>query len=232
MPRHRLLRAPALATALLVLTPAHAAAQAPPLAVLRHAPVGEAGPAAVFEVALDRAIRRDGAPPPERVLQVSPAVAGTYVWADPATLRFVPTRPLAPGRYEVTLHPGLVGVDGGRLAQPVVATAVVRGPKRLGSVPQLQLARDPHPSVTLAVRGELRLAYDAPVDSLALRAMLHFDRDASPRCRSAMPTPMRVVRQRPFNPADQWAFGVGDRESPASRFRTEVVLAPVAPVPE
>src|SRR4051794_1154403 len=98
-----------------------AGAQRPVLHVLNHMPSDSAGSGSIVLVAFDHPIAGalDRTIDPSKIFHISPAVAGTLGWRDPATIRFVPAAPLTPGtELRVTIDTGFSAVDGARLAEP------------------------------------------------------------------------------------------------------------------
>ena len=182
------------------------------LRVLWHSPSDTAGPSSVVTVMFDRpvALALDSTIRAARIFHIEPAVAGTAVWRDPVTIRFVPTAPLQPGtRYTVTIDARLKAADGSRMAALSSFTFRVFGPRLL------ERSFGAYGADTLAPDGRVQLLYSAPIDLarlehgakleltgcpragvIALRARQRTIRADDPR-RFCTPEASRPTRSRP-----------------------------------
>jgi hypothetical protein len=164
--------------------------------------------------------------PAVRLFPIAPEVAGSVVWRDPLTIRFIPAAPLTPGtRFTVTLDATIRAVDGARLAAPYRFSFRVSGPRLMAR------SFDRSGADTLAPDGRMRLLYSAPVDLERLQRGARLELSG---CPSATTVTLRALRQRPIAPEDpdafRWAGGY-QRDTIADRFRTVVELEPAAPLP-
>ena len=198
------------------------------LRVLRHVPGDTASPASTVTVMFDRPVA--GAPDSTvsaaRVFHVTPQVAGSVVWRDPITIRFIPSEPLAPGaRYTIGIDTTLSAIDGTRLASPYRFDFRVLGPRLLGR------SFDPYAGGdTLAPDGRIHLLYSAPVDLDRLARGVRVELAGCTGPTSVMYRPVGQHRLASSDPQwFQWAGAYGD--TIASRFRTVADLEPTAPLP-
>jgi len=198
------------------------------LRVLRHAPGDTASPASTVTVMFDRPVAGalDSTVSAARVFHVTPQVAGSAVWRDPITIRFIPSAPLAPGaRYTITIDTSLRALDGTHFASSYQFDFRVIGPRLLARSFDPYSGRD-----TLAPDGRIRLLYTSPVD---LDRLARGVRIELTRCSGPASVMYRAVGQHRLASGDpswfQWAGEYGD--TIASRFRTVVDLEPAAPLP-
>jgi hypothetical protein len=123
----------------LLLATAALASDAPaPLRVIRVTPTDAATPSPVITVPLDRPVAGslDRSVDPRSVLTLQPALAGTWDWRDPVSVRFLPASPLPAGvSIEAMVRAGFSAMDGSTLSAPHQGSFRVRGPKRLGGLP-------------------------------------------------------------------------------------------------
>ena len=216
----------------IVLSPAGASVGAQgTLHVLWQAPADTAAPSSVVTVMFDRPVAAalDSTVPAARLFHISPAVAGTVKWRDPATIRFVPSAPLAPGvRYTITIDTAFQSADGARLDGPYSFEFRVKGARLLArSFDRFRIAS----SDTLAPDGHMALLYTAPVDLARLGQRVRLE---LPSCPSQRTIPLRAIRQRPLARGDEYGFqwdGAWPRDTLADRFRTVVELEPADSLP-
>jgi hypothetical protein len=123
----------------LLLATAALASDAPaPLRVIRVTPTDDATPSSVITVTFDRPVAGslDRSVDPRSVLTLQPALAGTWDWRDPVTVRLLPASPLPAGlTLEATVRAGFSAMDGSTLSAPHQWSLRVRGPKLLGGLP-------------------------------------------------------------------------------------------------
>jgi uncharacterized protein YfaS (alpha-2-macroglobulin family) len=223
---------PLVAAVGVVLSPVGASAGAQgAVQVLWHAPADTAAPSSVVTVMLDRPVAGalDSTVRATRIFRISPAVAGSVKWRDPATLRFIPSAPLTPGvRYTVTIDTAFRAADGGRLDSPYGFSFRVGGARLMArSFDRFRIAS----SDTLAPDGHVALLYSAPVDVGRLERGVRLELS---NCPAARTIPFRVSRQRPLARRDDYGFpwqGGWQRDTLADRFRTVVELAPSEALP-
>src|SRR5262252_333023 len=193
------------------------------LRVLWHVPGDSASPSSTVTVMFDRPVAGalDSTVSAAKIFRITPRVAGSVVWRDPITIRFVPSEPLAPGvRYTVGIDTTLRAVDGARLEAPYQFEFRVRGPSLLARSFDYYGGPD-----TLAPDGRIQLLYSAPVDLDRLGRGVRIELSG---CAGPASVTYRAVRQHRPAPGDpqrfQYAGGYGD--SISNRFRTVVELEP------
>jgi hypothetical protein len=212
-------------------TPGASLAAQDTLRVLRRTPGDSAAPSSIVTIMFDRPVAGalDATMRAARVFHIAPDVAGSVVWRDPMTIRFIPAAPLTPGiRFTVTLDASIRAVDGARLAAPYRFKFRVSGPRLMA-----RSFDRPGTGIvdTLAPDGHMRLLYSAPVDLARLQRDARLELSG---CPSATTVALRATRQRPIAPNDpdafRWAGGY-QRDTIADRFRTVVELEPAGPPP-
>jgi hypothetical protein len=197
------------------------------LRVLWHSPSDSTGPSSVVTVMFDRpvALALDSTIRAASVFHIEPAVAGTAVWRDPVTIRFVPASPLQPGtRYTVSIDARLEAADGSRIAALSSFVFRVFGPRLL------ERSVGAYGADTLAPDGRVQLLYSAPIDIARLERGARLELTGCPR---AGVVALRA-RQRPLRADDPprfHYFGGVPPDSFTARFRTVVELEPVTTLP-
>jgi uncharacterized protein YfaS (alpha-2-macroglobulin family) len=202
-----------------------------PLRVIRVTPAEDANPSSVITVTFDRPVAGslDKSVDPRSVLTLEPALAGTWDWRDPVTLRFRPGRPLEAGQaFNLTIKTGFTAMDGSGLAEPYRWSFRVRGPRVLAGLPA-------GPGTTarfLPPDARFQLVLGAPADSGLLARLAYLE--LSRACAAPGVIPLRPGSQTPL-PADApWQFkeaGGWDRDRSADSLRRVVTLSPARPLP-
>ena len=217
---------------LLLLSVAALASDAPPpLRVIRVTPAGDANPSSVLTVTFDRPVAGslDRSVDPRSVLTMEPALAGTWDWRDPVTVRFRPATPLAPGlRLNLTVRPGFSAMDGSTLAEPYRWSVRVRGPLVLAGLP----AGPGQPARFLPANARFELVLSAPADSGLLARLAYVELSRS--CPQSGVIPLRPGPQTeiPENAPFQFKEAGGwDRDQSADPLRRVVTLTPARPLP-
>jgi uncharacterized protein YfaS (alpha-2-macroglobulin family) len=208
------------------------AADAPsPLKVIRVTPDADANPASVITVTFDRPVAGslDKSVDPRSVLTTEPALAGTWDWRDPVTVRFRPADPLPAGlALNVTVRANFTAMDGSALAEPYRWSLRVRGPLLLTGLP----AGPGSVARFLPPDARFQVVLSAPADPALLARMVYLEMSRS--CAGAGLIPLRPGPQNPL-PADApWQFkeaGGWDRDRSADPLRRVVVLTPERPLP-
>ena len=198
------------------------------LRVLRHVPGDSASPAGTVTVMFDRPVAAalDSTVSAASVFHITPRVAGSVVWRDPITIRFIPSEPLSPEtRYAIEIDSSLRAADGTRLASPYRFEFRVAGPRL-----ETLWYGDYAGPYTLAPDGRMRLLYTAPVDLDRLARGVRVELSG---CPGAGSVPYRPIGQRRLAlddpPSLRFAGNYGD--TIAARFRTVVDIEPTAPLP-
>jgi uncharacterized protein YfaS (alpha-2-macroglobulin family) len=215
----------------LCFTAAPLAAQDDTLRVLRHTPSDTASPGNIITVTFDRPVAGllDASVDASRIFRIEPATPGVVAWRDPITIRFVPAKPLTPGReLTVTIDTAFHALDGSRLAHPYRFTFRVPGPRLL--------ARSigtgyPNAKVGLPLDGKIQLLYSAAVDLDLLRRAARIELE---NCNgSNRRVALRPVRQRAVAKNDPYQFSYAGvwRDTVANSFRRVVELEPESPLP-
>jgi len=226
------LRCVAVVAAVLLYSPFTPLPAQDPIRVVRHAPVDTARSGDVITISFDRPVvgSLDRTPDPARILRVEPPLAAQMQWRDPATLRIIPNRPLAPGsRYRFTLSNTFTAIDGGRLEAPYEFTLIARGPRLLVSVPTLY----PQSASWLTPNGTLQLVYSAPVDSAAFERSARIEITEGKGCeRRSVPYVIRVQREIANTDDGNLQYAGWDRDTSGNGFRRLLELKPASRLPE
>ena len=217
---------------LLLLSVAAFTADAPtPLRVIRVTPPGDANPSSVFTVTFDRPVAGslDRSVDPRTVLTLEPALAGTWDWRDPVTVRFRPAAPLTPGsRLNLTVRPGFSAMDGSTLAEPYRWSVRVRGPLVLVGLP----AAAGVPARYLPPNARFQLVLSATPDSALLARLAYVEMSRS--CPQSGTIPLRPGPATPIPENAPWQFreaGGWDRDQSGDPLRRVVTLTPERPLP-
>ena len=202
------------------------------LHVLYHTSGDTVPPSSIVTVMFDRPVAGalDSTVSAARVFHIEPNVAGSVVWRDPVTIRFIPSGALTPGtRYVVTIDSALRAEGGVRLGAPYDFSFRVAGPRLTAR----SFDRFTGRADTLAPDGRVSLLYSAPVDIERLRRGTRIELSRCPAPADSI-VPYRVLRQRPLARDDPSSFqyaGGYQRDSIADRFRTVVELEPITILP-
>ena len=215
-----------------LLAAAALAADAPsPLKVIRVTPDADANPASVITVTFDRPVAGslDKSVDPRSVLTIEPALAGTWDWRDPVTVRFRPAQPLPAGlALNVTVQPGFTAMDGSALAEPYRWAIRVSGPQVLAGLP----AGPGLVARFLPPDARFQIVLSAPADPALLARVAFLEMSRS--CAAPGLIPLRPGPQNPL-PADApWQFkeaGGWERDRAADPLRRVVTLTPERQLP-
>jgi hypothetical protein len=202
-----------------------------PLRVIRVTPADDATPSSVITVTFDRPVAGslDRSVDPRSVLTTVPALAGTWDWRDPVTVRFRPASPLPAGlTLQVTVRPGFSAMDGSTLAAPYQWGFRVRGPKLLAGLP----AGPGQTARFLPRDARFQLVTSAPADSALLARLVYLEMNRA--CPAAGVIPLRPGPETALPTDLPWQFkeaGGWERDHSADPLRRLVTLTPVRPLP-
>lgn len=202
------------------------------LHVLYHTSGDTVAPSSIVTVMFDRPVAGalDSTVSAARVFHIEPNVAGSIIWRDPVTIRFIPSAPLMPDtRYTVTIDSALRAEGGSRLGKPYSFSFRVAGARLMARSYDKFTGR----ADTLAPDGRVSLLYSAPVDIERLRRGARIELSHCPAPADSV-VPYRVLRQRPLardDPSSLQYAGGYPRDSISDRFRTVVELEPASTLP-